>query len=269
MLDTGRVLTNDGSSVPLNSEISRMEGDALQRLIRRYRPMVTLEVGLAYGVSALFICEALAEVHGEKHIVIDPYQFGVQSIEFVAGASHTNRVGFDGLGLLNLERAGYRKFVEFYNEPSHRALPSLEASDRTIDFALIDGWHTFDYAMIDFFYIDRMLKVGGVIVLDDALYPAVRKLARYIVTHRCYRTVMDEPIPSLNLKRRVFNGVTSALRIPATRRITKHMIRPDVLELDLSLGLPPENFIAFQKTAMDVLGDGSAGSRRWDQHHDF
>jgi hypothetical protein len=42
-----------------------------------------------------------------------------------------------------------------------------------------------------------------------------------------------------------------------------------VLEPDSSLGLPPGNFIAFQKTAEDVLGDGSAGSRRWDQHRDF
>jgi predicted O-methyltransferase YrrM len=77
------------------------------------------------------------------------------------------RVGFDGLGLANLDRAGYARLVEFHDEPSYRALPALEAAGQRIEFAFIDGWHTFDYVMVDFFYVDRMLRVGGIVVLDD------------------------------------------------------------------------------------------------------
>jgi hypothetical protein len=76
ILDTGQVATPDGSTVPLNYNISAEEGATLQRLIRAVKPRVTLEIGFAYGVSTLFICEALAEVGGERHIVIDPLPDG-------------------------------------------------------------------------------------------------------------------------------------------------------------------------------------------------
>src|SRR5712692_10952216 len=133
ILSTRTVTRRDGSTVPLDSAISADEGQALDRLIRRYKPRTTLEVGLAHGVSALFICDALADIGGERHIVIDPGQHA-----------------WEGLGLLNLERAGYSGLVEYHNELSHRALPALHAAGRRVDFAFIDGWHTFDYVMVDF-----------------------------------------------------------------------------------------------------------------------
>ncbi len=269
MLSSQQVVARDGSAIPLNSQISREEGDAIQRLIRASKPRVSLEVGLAYGVSALYICEALAEVGGTKHIVIDPYQCGAKSIDFVAGTEHTMRVGFDGLGLLNLERAGYAGLVEFHGEPSFRALPALERAGRRIDFAFIDGWHTFDYAMVDFFYIDRLLNAGGLLVLDDTVYPAIQKLARYIASHRRY-TAIDHgaglvPTPG----RRIFDTATAPLRWPPIQPIANRLFRPEVLRLDTSLGLTRAHFAAFQKIAEDVLGDGTNGSRRWDQHVEF
>jgi predicted O-methyltransferase YrrM len=269
MLATGRVAAADGSTVPLNSQVSVDEGLALQELIRLHKPRVSLEVGLGYGVSALFICEALAEVGGEKHIVIDPYQHGVRSVDFVAGPSHSMRVGFDGLGLANLERAGFARLIEFHDQPSYRALPALEAAGQRVEFAFIDGWHTFDYAMVDFFYVDRMLRVGGVVVLDDTGYPPLRKLARYIVTHRAYTAVGGGARGPVSLKRRLFEALTAALRVPPLSHAGRRLIRPDVLEPDAALAVPAGDFVAFRKTAEDVPGDGSKGSRRWDQHRDF
>jgi predicted O-methyltransferase YrrM len=253
ILATGAVTTGDGSTVPLHSAISADEGVELQRLIQAYRPQTTLEIGLAYGVSALFICEALTAVHGSRHIVIDPHQDE-----------------WGGLGLLNLERAGYGPLIECHKEPSHRVLPALEAAGRRVDFAFIDGWHTFDYVMVDFFYCDRLLNVGGVLVLEDTRwYPAIRKLARYIATHRRYTPLSDGPAPRVSTKRRLFGALTSPLRAPFMRRLTAAVVRPDVLEPDAVLGLPAGDLMAFVKGGDDVLGDGSAGSRRWDQHHEF
>ena len=269
MLSNQQVVARDGSTIPLNSQISREEGDALQRLIRAAKPQVSLEVGLAYGVSALYICEALAEVGGTTHIVIDPYQHGAESIDFVAGTDHTMRVGFDGLGLLNLERAGYAGLIEFHGEPSFRVLPALEQSGRRIDFALIDGWHTFDYAMIDFFYVDRLLNVAGVLVLDDTVYPALQKLARYIASHRRYVAIDHGASLVPTRRRRVFDAATGLLRWRPLRPIAGRLFKPEVLKADASLGLAPGHFVAFRKTAEDVLGDGTNGSRRWDQHLDF
>ena len=251
LLTTGQVTKSDGTTAPLHSSTSREEGEALQRLIRAHKPAVTLEVGLAYGISALYICEALSEVGGRRHIAIDPQQSR-----------------WDNLGLRHLEEAGYRPLVEHLEAPSYRALPALEAAGQRIDFAFIDGWHTFDYAMIDFFYIDLLLEPGGVLVLDDAWsYRAIRKLARYIVKHRRYVPI-DTGIPP-GPQRALLHRLLSPLRLSVARPHVERLVQPAVLTPDTELGLPVHDLIAFVKTGDDVLGDGSNESRRWDQHVDF
>jgi hypothetical protein len=75
ILETGVTTTADGNStVKLHSSISASEGQFLQRLVRQVDPTVSLEVGLAYGISALFICDALNTRNGTQHIAIDPNQ---------------------------------------------------------------------------------------------------------------------------------------------------------------------------------------------------
>lgn len=247
VLQTRRVVARDGTVIPLHSEISVAEGAALQRLVRDVRPQVTLEVGCGYGISALYICEALAEVGGRTHIVIDPDQL----------------TDWKAAGLFTVERAGFGSLLEFHDRSSHLALPRLEEAGVKVGLALIDGWHTFDYAMVDFFYVDHLLEVGGVLMLDDtAAYPAIRKLARYIATHRQY-------VP---LRRDTTTPAAAAPFVPSSgtvRRLAERLFQPRVVYPDATLGLPPDNFIAFRKIADDKRGNGSGGTRRWDQHHDF
>jgi len=251
LLTAGEVTRADGTRVPLHSAMTADEGHALQRLIRAHRPATTLEVGLAYGVSALFICEALAEVGGGRHITIDPMQRA-----------------WDNLGLHHLEQAGFGALIEHHEAPSFRVLPALEASGRRIDFALIDGWHTFDYALVDFFYVDRLLTTGGVLAIDDAWsYPALRKLVRYIALHRRYR-VIDTGI-AVESRRRLRDRFAAPLRSLASGRRIGRLLHPALRLSDAALGLPAHDLVAFIKTGDDELGDGSKGTRRWDQHTDF
>ena len=72
----------------------------------------------------------------------------------------------------NLKRAGYYDRVEFYEEASFECLPKPLARNEKIDFAFLDGQHTFDYVLVDFFYVDKILSVGGIIVFDDLQYRA-------------------------------------------------------------------------------------------------
>ena len=252
-----------------NSQISRQEGDAIQRLIRASKPRVSLEVGLAYGVSALYICEALAEVGGTTHIVINPFGCGAESFDFVASTDHHDARRVRWPRALESRACRIAGLIEFHGEPSFRVLRALEQSGRRIDFAFIDGWHTFDYAMIDFFYVDRMLNVAGVLVLDDTVYPALQKLARYIASHRRYLAIDFGASPVPTRRRRMFDAATGLLRWRPLRPIAGRLFKPEVLKADASLGLAPGHFVAFRKTAEDVLGDGTNGSRRWDQHLDF
>ncbi len=49
-----------------------------------------------------------------------------------------------------------------------------------LDFIFIDGWHTFDYTLIDFFYADKLLRKDGIILIDDALHKGVEKFVKNI-----------------------------------------------------------------------------------------
>src|SRR5215831_4371543 len=139
ILASKKVTTDSGIERPLDYHIDSAEGEFLQSLIRKHRPRVVLEVGCAYGISSLYIGEALREHGGTKHIIIDPGQH----LPYGRGPN----TGFEGIGLANLKRAGYYDRVEFYEEASFECLPKLLARNEKIDFAFLDGEHTFDYVL--------------------------------------------------------------------------------------------------------------------------
>ena len=78
--------------------------------------------------------------------------------------------------------------------------PRLAAAGSRIQFAFIDGWHTFDHALVDFFFVDRMLDVGGIVVIDDVGYPSIRRLCHFILSNREYTTIDFAGYPSKNLE---------------------------------------------------------------------
>jgi predicted O-methyltransferase YrrM len=247
ILKAGVTKTSSGNgTVKVHSSIPSSEGQFLQKLVRELDPTISLEVGLAYGISALFICDALNVRNGTQHITIDPYQ-------------HSAPWGdsFDGIGIANLRRAGYDDIVRFIEAPSYRALAELERSGQRVDFAFIDGWHTFDFTLVDFFFVDRMLNVGGVVAFDDAGSAPVRKVCRFVKNNLAYSVVGAEG--SNSLRRRLLEHL---LRPIPSRilRLFRRVLRPDVIEPDGNIGLRGR-CIAFRKDADD--------SRWWDHFVDF
>jgi len=155
ILETGTV-TDGRVSVPVHSNVSKAEGQFLAEVIASTRPKSSIEIGMAFGISTLFLCEALAalSVPG-THIVIDPHQHRA----------------WKGIGLRNLREAGYEHMVRFIEAPSEIALPQLLQEGLRIDFAFVDGLHRFDQVLLEFYYLNRLLSVGGVLVFDDTDYP--------------------------------------------------------------------------------------------------
>ena len=62
--------------------------------------------------------------------------------------------------------------VRFRIGPSHEVLPRLEP--RPLDLVLLDGAHGFPYPVLDWWYVAPRVRVGGVVLLDDAYMPPVR-----------------------------------------------------------------------------------------------
>jgi predicted O-methyltransferase YrrM len=144
--------------------VNGAEGEALERWVTRERAMRTVEVGLGYGVSALFICAGLVANGGEaRHVAIDPHQ----------------STRFESCGLQLLEEAGLAGLVEHHAEESQTALPRFLAEGRQFDLAFVDGNHRFDGVFLDLVYLGRLVRPGGVVFLDDYQLPAVARAASF------------------------------------------------------------------------------------------
>lgn len=214
ILETGEV-TDGTRRYPLTFHMDESGGELLARTIERLRPTNTLEVGMAFGLSTLYICEALSRLPGPcRHIAIDPFQ-------------HSD---WYGVGLSNVRRAGFDRFLEFHDEGSEYVLPRLARDRHLLDFALIDGLHRFDQALVEFYYIDRMLRVGGVVVFDDANSAAVNKVVRHVLTYGNYRVIPEHPVKRPTVAGRLRRKVTS---LPGIRET----VHPNVRIRDWDLGL--------------------------------
>ncbi len=142
---SGMVADAEGTEYPIRPmSILEGEGRAIHDFMVGRGYSQSLETGMAYGVSTLWLADAVARVDGGHHIAIDPRQVS----------------GYHSIGTLNVERAGLDDVVETYVEVSEYRLPKLAGAKAKLDFAFIDGRHLFDSALIDFFYVDRMLRVG-------------------------------------------------------------------------------------------------------------
>lgn len=174
ILQSGTVRSHSGESFDLGFvHVPQQEGEFLQQLIFEARPKVSLEIGLAFGISALFISEAVRLVKGTRHIVIDPFQSD----------------SFQNIGLNNLYSAGFQDLVEFHESPSCTVLPELEATGTRIEFAFVDGAHSFEAVFVDMFYVDRILRVGGIVAVDDTHFPAVFEALRHFLDTGRYSLV--------------------------------------------------------------------------------
>ncbi len=135
-------------------------------------PEATLEIGMANGGSTLVLCEFLKKQGHGKHTAIDPFQ--------------TAPKGWAGKGVERVRQAELDSWYELLEELDYLALPRLVAAQKTFDFILIDGWHSFDYTLLDLFYADLLLKENGVLAVHDTGWPAVYKACRFLETHKPY-----------------------------------------------------------------------------------
>lgn len=221
--------------------ISRDEVEFLTDVVAELRPRATLEVGLGFGVSALAICDALPPETAHRHIVIDPHQ----------------KAHWHDAGLHNLERAGFTKRLEFYEDTSYRVLPALEARGTRVDFAFVDGWHTFDFVLVDFFYIDRLLRPGGVVAFDDADWPSIRSALRFIVANLSYEVhrVLPPHATTKSRRRRVYERSLHCFRgvlgvVGPLRSVVARSLSAEAMGMDARFGLDG-SCIALRKCGVD------------------
>lgn len=139
--------------------------DLLRDLLISEGVQTVVKVGLAYGSSALAIGEALVTVSSPnpRHVVIDPFQ----------------QQAFANVGWDLLCSAGLDSIANLIAAPSSIALAQLVTEGLVADAAFVDGSHRFHEVFVDLYYLRKIVRPGGLIVLDDDWTPSVRTAVRY------------------------------------------------------------------------------------------
>lgn len=149
--------------------------DLIRDLLIAERAETVVEIGLAYGSSALAVGEALVTVGAPRprHVVIDPFQTSV----------------WTGVGWEQLEAAGLDPIVRLIEEPSSIALPRLLTDGLSADAAYVDGSHRFHEVFLDLYFLRKLVRPGGLVVLDDTCWPSVGTAVRYFELNLGWRPV--------------------------------------------------------------------------------
>jgi predicted O-methyltransferase YrrM len=174
---SGKVESADGREIPLVANIAPEYAVALYRAVKASRPKAVVEIGMATGIATVTILTALNEIgEGGRLITIDPFQ-------------NAPDVPWSGVGVANVQRSGFAASHSLIEKYDYLALPKLVGDGQRIQFAYIDGWHTFDYTLLDFFFVDKMMDPDGVVGFNDCGYRAVDRALRYVMTHRKYAEI--------------------------------------------------------------------------------
>ena len=170
MFRTGQTQTPGGDFIDVHSQIERPYAEALHGVVLREGFEDVLEVGFAFGVSSLAILTALDDLGRGSLTSLDPLQ----------------DTDWQDCGVHAVERSGLAGRHTLIRQPDYLAMPALLADARAFDLIYIDGWHTFDYTLLDLFFAGKLLKIGGVIGLNDGGFPAVHAALLAFLAHRDY-----------------------------------------------------------------------------------
>lgn len=175
------------------------ECDALRDLLIAEGVESIVEVGLAYGSSALAIGEALVSVRARRplHVIIDPLQ-----------ATEWSNVGWQ-----LLRSAGLDTIARLVLQPSSMALPQLIAEGLAADAAFVDGSHRFHEVFVDLYFLRKIVRPGGIIILDDHWWPSVHTAEHYFEVNMGWR-VVPGAFDAATIDQETGRSRAQALRLP-------------------------------------------------------
>lgn len=183
-------LGTDGVSHPLDTmtRVSPRQGMWIYDLVRDTKPENTLEIGLAYGFSTVYILAAIQRNGRGRHLAFDPFQ-----------EQHWKGIGLTREKILGLASGTF----SFSGEDSIQGLARLCREGRRFGMIFIDGNHKFDDVLIDFSLASTVCDSEGHIVLDDLWMPSIQRVVSFIRRNRTDFTEIPTSISNIAVFRRV------------------------------------------------------------------
>jgi predicted O-methyltransferase YrrM len=186
-------LGSDGERHPIYTtvSISPEQGMWLYDLCRSVKPKSTLEIGMAYGFSTLYILAAIDRNQGGAHTSVDPFQ----------------HAGWHGIGLANVASHvpadKLQSVFRLIEERSDRATVDLVRANASFDLIFIDGNHRFDDVLVDFYLCAPLCALGGRIIFDDMWLPSIQSVVAFIRANRTDFKELPSSVPNATLFQRV------------------------------------------------------------------
>lgn len=167
IIKNGQTIDGDGNIIPIRGMSTINNLQIIRELIIDSCPKKTLEIGLAFGGSALTILSTLQEIHSKKdflHTAIDPYQ----------------STAWKNSAITVITQEQLDKNFRFFEDYSSMVLPRLISKHEKFGLVYIDGSHLFEDVFVDFYFVVHLLEMNGFLIFDDCQNNHVRKVVQFI-----------------------------------------------------------------------------------------
>ena len=227
-------VNDSGERVQLHSNTSMEQGLFLQKIFDLIRPEKSIEIGFAYGISTMFILEKHRDINSkdQAHLVIE----------------YDNSWG--NAAIHNIRKEGLSKYLDIRQDYSDKVLTQLFHQNHRIQYAYIDTSKQFDVVMQDFYFINKLLDVGGVIIFDDCGggFPGIQRVARFINALPYYKVFEGHNKLKDTTMKKIAETIVSFLvwTVPFKKRLYPTIDFRTDKQLNLDFYC-----IAFQKTGTD------------------
>jgi hypothetical protein len=189
--ETGTFVHPDGRTDDLGLvRLSPQTCALLSHLCGRCATSLSVEVGFGMGSSATAILATRTAIGKPfEHLIFDP--FGLEN----------GRGNVVHAYLRDVFGANFKR-IPMLSEVGLGQLLKISGQEST-GLIFIDGGHKFENVMTDFALADKLCCIGGYIVFDDALYPAIETVTNYIAANRPDYAVSRIPADNLAVVRKL------------------------------------------------------------------
>lgn len=179
----------DGQHHPVDNltRISPSQGMWFYDQCCSLKPSATLEVGFAYGFSAVFFLAAIAANKTGHHTAIDPFE----------------RSAWHGIGLAIVRLIRAESSFQLIEERSDRAATDLARQNSRFDIIFIDGNHRLDDVLVDFYLYAPLCKIEGLIIFDDMWMRSIQTAVSFVRSNRPDFVEVTTHLPNVCVFRRV------------------------------------------------------------------
>ena len=159
-------------------------GELFLNIVAEHKPKHFFEIGVFCGVTARNVCELLKKFHGEEFSYTGVDLFGENQSNntnekepsYIKKQNFSNPLKNIYYNYLKRENLNSKESVSYFLKKFKKNVKLVKGNSndilktidiKNVDFAFIDGGHSFETVWSDLNQVSKKIKKGGVILCDD------------------------------------------------------------------------------------------------------